>query len=395
MGYFDVSSLARKESSLTKKKIIFMVNVDWFFISHRLPIALKAQEVGYDVHIVAGVTDKFCELQAHGFRVHELSLMRGGFNPLNALKVLYEIRRIFSNVQPDLVHLVTIKPVILGGIMARWQRVPAVVSAVSGLGYVFTAIGSFAKLRRWAVTCIYSYALGHHNQTVIFQNADDYRALVSAAGASYSNSVIIRGSGVNLNQYFPTPEPSGVPVVLLPARLLKDKGIFEFVQAARVLRVNDVSARFVLAGMLDVGNPTSLSQKQLDEWVLEGVVEHWGYRTDMPQVISNSNVVVLPSYREGLPKVLLEAAASGRAVVTSDVPGCRDAIDPGVTGLLVPVRDANSLAQAIAQLLKNPDQRLAMGLAGRKLAEEEFDVRAVVARHLELYEQLLDRISIR
>jgi glycosyltransferase involved in cell wall biosynthesis len=377
------------------KKLLFVVNVDWFFLSHRLPIALEARQNGYEVHIATGVTDKLCELESYGFEVHQLSLMRGGIGPLNALKVLYEIRRIFIEIQPDLVHLVTIKPVILGGIMARWQRVPAVVSAVSGLGYVFTAIGLFAKVRRWAVASMYSYALGHHNQTVIFQNADDCRAMVSSAGASYSNSVIIRGSGVNLDQFSPTPEPSGVPVVLLPARLLKDKGVFEFVQVARVFRTNGVSARFVLAGMVDMGNPTSLSQELLDEWVFERVVEHWGYRTDMPQVISNSNVVVLPSYREGLPKVLLEAAASGRAVVTSDVPGCRDAIVPGLTGLLVPVRDANSLAQAIAQLLEHPDQRLAMGLAGRKLAEEEFDVRAVVARHLELYEQLLDRISIR
>lgn len=370
-------------------KLLFVVNVDWFFLSHRLPIALKAQQAGFEVHIATGVTDKVNVLHSYGLKVHPLVLARGGLGVLNAAKTLVELRRIFKTVQPDVVHLVTIKPVLLGGLVARWLRVPALVSAVSGLGFVFTAKGRLARLLQWMVGHIYSWAFGHHNQTVIFQNPDDRDTLVAASGLPTNKVEMIRGSGVDLNLYEVTPEALGVPVVLLPARLLVDKGIIEFVQAATLLRAKGISARFVLVGMVDSANPTSISQNQLDEWVAQGVVEHWGYRTDMSQVIASANLVVLPSYREGMPKVLLEAAAAGRAVTTTDVPGCRDAIEPGVTGLLVPVRDAESLAVAIEQLLANPEQRTAMGLAGRKLAEAEFDVRAVVDKHLAIYQRLL------
>lgn len=374
---------------MNQKKLLFVVNVDWFFLTHRLPIALKARQAGFEVHIATGITDKLNVLQAYGLTVHPLGLVRGGFGAFNALKTLIELRQVFRTVQPDLVHLVTIKPVLLGGLVARWLRVPALVSAVSGLGYVFTANGGLAKLQRWAVSRIYSMTFGHHNQAVILQNPDDRDTLLSNTGLSCSKVEMIRGSGVDLDQYAITPEAAGQPVVLLPARLLADKGIFEFVQAAALLRAKAVSARFVLAGMVDSANPTSVPRRTLDEWVAEGVVEYWGYRADMPKVLSSANLVVLPSYREGLPKVLLEAGACGRAVVTTDVPGCRDAIKPGVTGLLVPVRDAESLGQAIEQLLIDPEERAAMGLAGRKLAETEFDARVVVDKHLRIYERLL------
>lgn len=371
------------------KKLLFVANVDWFFLSHRLPIALKAQQAGFEVHIAAGITDKLSVLQGYGLIVHPLGLVRGGLGALNAVRTLIELRQIFRDVRPDLVHLVTIKPVLLGGVVARWLRVPALVSAVSGLGYVFTANGPVAILRRWVVGRIYSWALSHHNQIVIFQNPDDRDLLVASLGLSHAKVKMIRGSGVDLKQYAVESEPSGIPVVLFPARLLVDKGILEFVQAAVVLHAKGITARFALAGMVDSANPTSVSQAQLDSWLAKGVVEYWGYRTDMPQVIASANLVVLPSYREGLPKVLLEAAASGRAVVTTDVPGCRDAIEPGVTGLLAPVGEAVGLARAVEQLLVNPEQRMAMGLAGRQLAEREFDVRAVVDKHLAIYHQLL------
>jgi glycosyltransferase involved in cell wall biosynthesis len=371
------------------KKLLFVVNVDWGFLSHRLPIALEAKNAGFDVHIAAGVTDKLQLIESYGLKVHPLKLVRRGLGPLNALQTAFELCRIFRNVKPDIVHLVTIKPVLLGGLVARWLQVPALVSAVSGLGYVYTAPGPIAKLLRWFVGCIYSWAFGHHNQIVIFQNTDDRNTLMAVTGLSSAKVKMIRGSGVDIKKYGLSPEGSGVPVVLFPARLLADKGIFEFVQAAKLLHAKGTVARFVLVGMVDLANPTSVSIKQLNEWIASGVVEHWGYRRDMPRVIGCASLVVLPSYREGLPKVLLEAAAVGRAVVTTNVPGCRDAIESGVTGLLVPVRDALSLAQAIQQLLLNPEKRTAMGLAGRQLAEREFDVRAVVDEHLTIYRKLV------
>lgn len=371
------------------KKLLFVVNVDWFFLSHRLPIALAAQKAGFEVHIATGITDKLGVLQEHGLKVHALGLVRGGVGLLNAVQTALELRHIIKRVKPDVVHLVTIKPVLLGGLVARWTRVPAVVSAVSGLGYVFTANGLKARWRQGLVGRVYAWALGHRNQAVIFQNPDDRDTLMAATGLPYSKVEMIRGSGVDLTQYTVAADADGLPVVLFPARLLADKGVFEFVAAARLLRAKGLAVRFVLAGLVDTANPTSVTQAQLDAWVAEGWVEHWGYRSDMPQVLARVSVVALPSYREGMPKALLEAAACGRAVVTTDVPGCRDAIEPGVTGLLVPVRDVAGLAQAIEQLLTHTDQRKAMGLAGRRLAEQEFDVHAVVDKHLAIYQRLL------
>jgi glycosyltransferase involved in cell wall biosynthesis len=371
------------------KKLLFVVNVDWFFLSHRLPIALAAQRSGFEVHLATGITDKLAILQAHGLKVHPLGLVRGGVGLLNAVQTVSDLRRIIKLVKPDVVHLVTIKPVLLGGWVARWMQVPALVSAVSGLGYVFTAHGLKARLRQGLVGFVYGWALGHRNQVVIFQNPDDRDTLLAATGLPHSKVEMIRGSGVDLTQYTVAHEVAGVPVVLFPARLLADKGVFEFVAAARLLRAKRIAARFVLAGLVDTANPTSVTQEQLEDWLAEGVVEYWGYRSDMPQVLASASVVSLPSYREGMPKALLEAAACGRAVVTTNVPGCRDALEPGVTGLLVSVRSAEDLAQGIEQLLTHPEQRKAMGMAGRHLAEQEFDVRAVVDKHLVIYQRLL------
>jgi glycosyltransferase involved in cell wall biosynthesis len=220
--------------------------------------------------------------------------------------------------------LVTIKPVLMGGLVTRLAGVPAVVAAVPGLGFVFMARGAKAAVRRWLVGALYPVAFGHRNLTVIFQNLDDRATLTKLAHLPDSKVVMIRGSGVDLAQYGHTPLPLGVPVVLLAARLLADKGVREFVQAARLLKQQGVCARFCLAGSVDPANPASLADKELTQWANEGVIELWGQRSDMPDVLRAAHLVVLPSYREGLPKVLLEAAACGRAVVTTDVPGCRD-----------------------------------------------------------------------
>jgi glycosyltransferase involved in cell wall biosynthesis len=373
------------------RTLMFVVNVDWFFLSHRLPIALEAQRQGYQVHIATGLTDKLDELHRHGLVVHPLSLDRSSTGLGNAWRTMLELWKLFRAVRPDIVHLVTIKPVLLGGLMARLAGVPAVVAAVSGLGFVFMAHGAKAVVRRWLVGGLYRVALGHHNLKVIFQNPDDRASLAMLAHLPDSKVKMIRGSGVDLAQYGHTPLPLCMPVVLLAARLLADKGVREFVQAARLLKQQGASARFCLVGCVDPANPASLSDAELRQWANEGVIELWGHRSDMPEVLSAAHLVVLPSYREGLPKVLVEAAACGRAVVTTDVPGCRDAIDPGVTGVLVPVRNAAALADALRVLINNPARCQVMGNAGRALAERAFDVRQVVAAHLHIYQELIDK----
>ena len=373
------------------RTLMFVVNVDWFFLSHRLPIALEALRQGYQVHIATGLTDKLDELQRHGLVVHPLGLDRSSAGLGNAWRTMVELWSVFRAVRPDVVHLVTIKPVLLGGLMARLAGVPAVVAAVSGLGFVFMAHGARAAVRRWIVSAMYRVALGHRNLKVVFQNPDDRASLTKLAHLADSKVEMIRGSGVDLTQYNYTPLPPSVPVVLLAARLLVDKGVREFVQAARLLKRQGVAARFCLVGSVDPANPASLSDTEVTQWANDGVVDLWGQRSDMPEVLSKAHLVVLPSYREGLPKVLLEAAACGRAVVTTDVPGCRDAIDPGVTGVSVQVRDAGALAEAIKGLINDPVRCQSMGNAGRALAERAFDVRQVVAAHLRIYQELIDK----
>lgn len=374
-----------------KRRLLFVVNVDWFFLSHRLPIARRAVAEGYEVHLATAFTGKQEELRKHGLTLHPLSLERRGAGLLNALRVMRELWKVYRAVDPDVVHLVTIKPVLLGGVVARLARVRNLVVAVSGLGHVFIASGVFAAIRRAFVKTAYRKICEPGNVKVIFQNADDFRETGLAGRLRPEQAVMIRGSGVDLSQYSPTAMPSGPVVVTLASRLLAEKGVREFAEAARLLRQAGVDARFCLVGQTDPGNPASLDESTVNAWVTEGVVEWWGHRADMPAVLAASHVVVLPSYREGFPRVLIEAAACARPVVTTDVPGCRDAIEPGVTGLLVPARDVTELANAMRSLISDSVRRETMGRAGRERAERLFDVDAVVRSHLEIYRELIER----
>ena len=377
-----------------KPRLLFVVNVDWFFLSHRLPIALEASRSGYEVHLATAITDKLDILKNHNLVVHPLALDRSSMNLVSALRTFVQIWQLFRSVKPNLVHLVTIKPVVLGGLAARLARVPAVVVAISGLGFIFVAQGWLATIRRWLVGGLYRVVLGHSNLKVIFQNQDDQFQVAKLTGLPTQSMVLIRGSGVDLEQYRYMPLPDDrLPVVMLAGRLLVDKGVREFVQAAKILKNAGVMARFVLVGTSDADNPSSLSEQELMQWADEGVVELWGKRLDMYQVLVESHIVVLPSYREGLPKILIEAAACGRVVVTTDVPGCRDAILPGISGFLVPVCDDQALAEIILHLLENRPLCESMGKAGRVFAERVFDVHQVVERHLEIYDELLERVK--
>jgi glycosyltransferase involved in cell wall biosynthesis len=373
-------------------RLLILVNDPTFFCSHRLPVALAAQAAGYEVHIATSAGPAVNSIVRAGFTHHVLPLSRSGLNPFKELLSFLMIFWLMLRLRPKLVHLVTIKPVLYGGLAARIARVPCVVAAVSGLGFIFIAHGVKAVVLRWLTGALYRVALGHDNLKVIFQNPDDQASLVKLAHIPGRKVELIRGSGVDLTQYSHTTLPPGLPVVLLAARLLADKGVREFVQAARLLKQRGSSARFCLVGTVDPANPTSLTDAELSQWASEGVVELWGHRSDMPQVLAAAQVVVLPSYYgEGLPKVLIEAAACGRAVVTTDHPGCRDAVDPGVSGVLVPVRDATALANALEGLINDPVRCLTMGNAGRSLAERAFDVQQVVAAHLRIYQELIGK----
>lgn len=370
-------------------RLLIVVNCPSFFCTHRLPVARGAQAAGYDVHVATNDGPAVASIVAAGFVHHTLPITRSGRNPFIELFSFLSILWLIIRTKPKLVHLVTIKPVLYGGIAARLARVPSVVAAVSGLGFVFVSGGLRKKLARWLVLRMYKFALGKRNLRVIFQNPSDCEALVRAGAVDTRKVVMIRGSGVDLSAYRPFSEPEGCPLVVMAARLLWDKGVREFVEAARLLRERGVLARFALVGISDIGNPASVGVEQLTLWEAEGMVELWGFRSDIANVFAMAHLVTLPSfYGEGLPKVLIEAAACGRAIVTTDMPGCRDAIDPNVSGLLVPPRDSGALANAIQCLLENPSLRASMGRAGRELAEREFSIENVVATHLAVYQSL-------
>lgn len=372
--------------------LLIVVNDPAFFLSHRLAVAVGARKAGYEVHVASMPGQAVKDIGDFGFIHHELPLSRSNKTILGEVLAFFNIWRLLCRLRPDVLHLVTIKPVLYGGIAARLAPVKSVVAAVSGLGFVFLSRGFKASLLRTVIRALYRLALGKRNLKVIFQNPDDCNFLIRMTGLALSKVEIIRGSGVDLSLYPSLPEPEGPPVICLAARLLRDKGVIEFVESARLLRQRGVKANFQLIGDLDPGNPATVTAEDLNNWRQEGCVELLGYRKDIAQLFSAAHIVVLPSYREGLPKVLVEAAACGRAVITTDVPGCRDAIEKDITGLLVPVSDAIALADAIQRLIESPELRQRMGMAGRALAEREFAIEKIVQQHLDIYKKLGDDI---
>lgn len=375
------------------KKIIILVNYLSFFLSHRLPIAKALLDNGVDVFIgygdSGGADPK--SLEKKGFNVTLVPMQPGGINLLKEIKTIYYIWKFFKRINPDIVHLVTIKPYLYGGIISRLTGVPGLVSAISGLGTLFIGKDLKSKILRFIIYPFYKFALNHINQIVIVQNKDDLKVLVKWGVLNPSKVKLLKGSGVQLENFVNLEEPIGMLNVCFSGRLLRDKGVYEFISAAKILIQRGVPARFYLAGDLDINNPTGLNLNDLEKIKNEQYVKVLGYVKDIPELYSNSNIVCLPSYREGLPKSLMEAAAASRSIVTTDVPGCRDSIILNKTGLLVPVKDPLKLADAIQWLIENPKERIEMGKAGRKFAEKEFQIEKIVLSHLDIYQELFSK----
>ncbi|CAM5195672.1 glycosyltransferase [Oligella ureolytica] len=372
------------------KKLLIVVNNPAFFLSHRLNIAQEAKAQGYRVIISTMDGPAVQTIKDHGFEHLTFPMLRSGMNPLKELKTLIALCKIYKKVKPDIVHLVTIKPVLYGGIAARLMRVPAVVYAISGMGFLFTKARSKFEPVTMITRLLYRSSLAHPNSRVIVQNQSDRALVQEMCSLKDEQLVLIRGSGADLNQYQFLPEPAKPPIIItMAARLLKDKGVHEFVEAARIAKKNGRNdLLWQLAGSLDAGNPTSITEEDLIAWRED--IRYVGEVSDIASLYSESHIITLPSYREGLPKSLVEAAACGRAVVTTDVVGCRDAIEPGVTGLLVDVCSAESLYEGITKLADDDELRRGMGQAGHQLAREEFDEKIIAKRQVALYAELLD-----
>lgn len=371
--------------------ILFVVNIPEFFISHRLQLAIAARDAGFDVHVATGKGKKINEIIEHGFRHHLIPLTRSSYNPITEIRSILAIYILMCKLRPNLVHLVTIKPLLYGCIAARLSNVPSVVGAISGMGTIFSTSNAKILWIKYFMRFFYKLALAHPNIKIIFQNSDDLSLVVGFGAISDKNAVLIKGSGVSLDDYSVSPLPDGQPIVSFIARLLKDKGVKEFIDAAKLLQKRSISAKFWLIGDQDPENLTSVTNDEILNWNKSRSVCLLGHRNNIAELISNSHIIVLPSYREGMPKVLMEAAACGRAVITTDVPGCRDAIQEGETGLLVPAKDSSALADAIQFLISNPAICKQMGISGRKLAEKEFDIKNIVQAHLVIYSELISK----
>lgn len=364
--------------------LLFLVTEDWYFCSHRLPLARAARDAGWRVVVATRVRAHGAQIEAEGFDLRPIGLRRRGVAPWRECAAILELVRLYRRERPEICHHVAIKPVLYGTLAALLAGVPRVVNAIAGLGFVFSSDSVRARVLRWPVRMAYRMLLRPARVQVIVQNAHDARA-VAALGVARERIVTIPGSGVDTVRFAPSDEPPGPVVVAMVSRMLVDKGVVELVDAARAVRARFPDVRVRLVGPPDPDNPASLPESRLRAWVEEGVVEWCSGTDDVPAIWARSHIAVLPSYREGLPKSLIEAAACGRAIVATDVPGCSDVVVDGETGLLVPARDAAALARAIARLVEDPALRRRLGAAARARAEHLFAEGHVIAQTLALY----------
>ena len=367
-------------------RLLYVITEDWFFTSHFLDRAIDARMHGFDV-VVATRDGKAAEtIKSHGIAVVPIDFSRRGMNPVRELMAVVKLRNLISDVEPDLVHNIALKPVVLGTIAAKLARTSFIVNAPVGMGYVFSSQDRRATIIRPIFRRIIKLVLNPRRSRVIIENLDDFETLLKSGMVQRQDIFLIKGAGVDTSKFRPSPEPAGMVVVSLVARMLKDKGVYEFVEAARSLKASGVEAIFNLVGGIDAGNPSTLSTSQLESWSLEGIVNWLGQQDDIPKVLAETHIVCLPSYREGLPKSLIEALAAGRPVVTTDVPGCREVVRHLENGLLVEPRNAMALADALRTLIANKDLRREYGAAGRVRAENEFSNELIARQTLAVYE---------
>lgn len=377
-----------------RPRLLYLITEDWYFWSHRLDLARAARDAGFDVTIATRVTDHGKQIQEEGFHLIPISLFRRSRNPFRELSAITELVGIYRCVRPHLVHHVAMKPILYGSLAAWVVQVPATLNAFAGLGYLFMNSERQRGGLHWLMTAALRLAIGKSGSTVLFQNEADRDELVQTGIVRLAHTRVIAGSGIDVTAFSVKPSPQGTPLVVLPSRMLWDKGVGEFVQAARILKGNGVDARFVLVGRCDEDNPADIGREQLARWVGEGTIEWWGHRNDMSAVYEGATLVVLPSYREGLPKVLLEAAACGKAIITTDVPGCRDIVKDGVNGVLIPPRDSSTLATSIANLLSDQHARETMGVRSREMAVAKWAGPKISEQVLSLYHELLNASSV-
>ena len=371
-----------------KKKIIFLVNTDSFLVSHRLPIADKMLKSGYEVHIATEFSKYKDMLIKKGFKVHNINFNRNSMNLLRSLFVLFQIIHLIFKLKPDILHLISLKPIIIGGLVTFIFPIKLLVFSITGLGSMFIENSFFYKIRLFFFTFLYRIVFLNSNLKVILQNNDDLKYLASKAKLNKNKVVMIKGSGVNLNDYKPSKIPKKFPIILMASRLIKDKGVEEFIKAAKYLKKKKFKGEFYLVGDVDFNNPSAVSKNLISLNHKKKILRYFKYRIDISKFIKKSTIVVLPSYREGFPKILMEAAACGRPIITTNVPGCKDAIINNKTGILVPPKNYKALGDAINKLSQDKKKIEKFASEARKYAIANFSIKDVISKHILIYKKL-------
>ena len=371
---------------------MLVVTEDWYLWSHRRSLAAAARDAGYDVTILTRVAEHGERIRSLGLNVVHFDFSRGSLSPRRNLLALHRICTVYRRWKPHLVHHVAIKPIVLGSVAAARTRTPAVINSMAGLGTALTSDHMKARLARPVLRPALGWAMRQPRSHTIVQNPENARFLESL-GVRQDRISLVRGAGVDVFTFRQEPEPPGPIRVTMVSRLLRQKGVREFVEAAALVRERRDDVVFTLVGKPDEENPTSVPAKQAQSWAADGLIEWWGHREDVAQVLASSHVAVLPVHgdAEGVPKVLLEAAACGRPVVATDVPGCREVVRHGGNGLLVAARNSRALADSIMTLVEDSARRIAMGSEGRRRAEVEFADSRINSETLAIYEGALAR----
>lgn len=373
-----------------KSKLLFFVTEDWYFYSHRLHLASRAVGNGFDVYVLTRVSQFKASIEDQGIHVIPLKIHRGSLNVLLEIRTLWSVWKVYRKLKPDIVHHVAMKPVLYGGTMALFCRKLQVVSLLPGMGSVFSTTKSRGKILRPVVKMLLRWVLNKPNQHVIVQNRDDRQILVDELALPAEKVALIKGSGVDTGRFVFRPEMPGPIRVALVSRLLWDKGIGEYVAAVESLKKQGFAFNAVLVGKPDDANIDSVTQAQLTVWQRSGMLDCAGFVENIAEFWWSHHIAVLPSYYgEGVPKCLIEAAASGRAIVTTDSPGCREIVQHGINGFLVPPRDVAALAEAMKTLIMDAGLRRRMGREGRRIVREAFSDDIVIGQTLEVYEDIL------
>ena len=369
-------------------KILFVVNDDSFFVSHRLPLAINAQKEGFEVHILSGISSQSSAIYNYQFKVHKLNFKKTSVNPTKFWKSLCKVIKVLKSIKPDVLHLITVKPIIWGGFASKIFKPKVVIASVTGLGQIYRDNRFSSFLIRKIIEIMYRIAYSEKsNKFFIFQNSHDKSYIKELLKLHNDKIIMTKGSGIYLNEYKCKPFPKGEPVFLFASRLLKAKGVLDFIEAASFVK----NAKFLIAGKFDPSNRDSIDKRILDKFLADGKIKYLGYIEDICNLINQSSVVVLPSYYgEGLPKILIEAAACGRPIITTNLPGCKDTIINGKSGYFIPAQSPKSLADKMNIFVNYPEKIISMGNESRKFAEKKFDINEVIKKHMLVYKSFLN-----